>query len=104
MIRFQKPETKQEALFQGFVLLFQSGQFPQLATPDQREELIKMIQAILEDPDITVEVAQACCDRAVNVLNLENQLHKKNTPKDHPCPLGVFNFHLKPQHQEALLL
>ena len=84
MIRFQKPETKQEALFQGFVLLFQSGKFPNLAEPNQREELIKMIQAILEDPDITVEVAQACCDRAVNVLNLENQLHKKNTPKEHP--------------------
>tara|TARA_R100000234_G_scaffold1026_1_gene883 strand:- start:3 stop:257 length:255 start_codon:yes stop_codon:yes gene_type:complete len=84
MIELPKPTTKHEALFQGFVLLFQSGQFPQLATPDQREELIKMIQAILEDPDITVEVAQACCDRAVNVLNLENQLHKKNTPKDHP--------------------
>ena len=43
-----------------------------------------MIQIILEDPEITVEIAQACCDRAVNVLNLENQLHKKNTPKDHP--------------------
>ena len=84
MIELPKPTTKHEALFQGFVLLFQSGQFPQLATPDQREELITMIQAILEDPDITVEVAQACCDRAVNVLNLENQLHKKNTPKDHP--------------------
>ena len=84
MIELPKPTTKHEALFQGFVLLFQSGQFPQLATPDQREELIKMIQAFLEDPDITVEVAQACCDRAVNVLNLENQLHKKNTPKDHP--------------------
>ena len=84
MIRFQKPETKQEALFQGFVLLFQSGKFPNLAEPNQREELIKMIQAILEDPEITVAIAQACCDRAVNVLNLENQLHKKNTPKDHP--------------------
>ena len=84
MIELPKPTTKHEALFQGFVLLFQSGQFPQLATPDQREELIKMIQAILEDPDITVEISQACCDRAVNVLNLENQLHKKNTPKDHP--------------------
>ena len=84
MIELPKPTTKHEALFQGFVLLFQSGQFPQLATPDQREELIKMIQAILEDPDITVEVAQACCDRAVNVLNLENQLHIKNTPKEHP--------------------
>ena len=65
MIELPKPETKREALFQGFVLLFQSCQFPQLATPDQRKELIKMIQAILEDPDITVEVAQACCDRAV---------------------------------------
>ena len=84
MIRFQKPETKQEALFQGFVLLFQSGQFPQIATPDQREQLIKMVQIILEDPEITVEIAQACCDRAVNVLPLENKLHKKNTPKDHP--------------------
>ena len=84
MIRFQKPETKQEALFQGFVLLFQSGKFPNLAEPNQREELIKMIQAILEDPEITVAIAQACCDRAENVLNLENQLHKKNTPKDHP--------------------
>ena len=84
MIRFQKPETKQEALFQGFVLLSQSGQFPHLAEPNQREHLIKMIQIILEDPEITVEIAQACCDRAVNVLNLENQLHKKNTPKDHP--------------------
>ena len=84
MIKFQKPETKQEALFQGFVLLFQSGMFPNLAEPNQREELIKMIQAILAEPEITVEVAQACCDRAVNVLNLENQLHKKNTPKDHP--------------------
>ena len=84
MIRFQKPETKQEALFQGFVLLFQSGQFPQLATLDQREQLTKMIQIILEDPEITVEIAQACCDRAVNVLTLENKLHKKNTPKDHP--------------------
>ena len=84
VIKFQKPETKQEALFQGFVLLFQSGMFPNLAEPNQREELIKMIQAILEDPEITVAIAQACCDRAVNVLNLENQLHKKNTPKDHP--------------------
>ena len=43
-----------------------------------------VIQRILADPDITVEVAQACCDRAVHVLHLENQLHKKNTPKDHP--------------------
>ena len=84
MIQLPKPETKQEALFQGFVLLFQSGQFPHLATPDQREQLIKMVQIILEDPEITVEIAQACCDRAVNVLNLENQLHKKNTPKEHP--------------------
>ena len=84
MIELPKPETKKEALFQGFVLLFQSGQFPQLATPDQRNDLIKMVQIILEDPEITVEIAQACCDRAVNVLNLENQLHKKNTPKDHP--------------------
>ena len=71
-------------MFQGFVLLFQSGQFPQLATPDQRNDLIKMVQIILEDPEITVEIAQACCDRAVNVLNLETQLPKKNTPKDHP--------------------
>ena len=84
VIRFQKPETKQEALFQGFVLLFQSGQVPQLAPPNQREQLTKMIQIILEDPEITVAIAQACCDRAVNVLNLENQLHKKNTPKDPP--------------------
>ena len=84
MIELPKPETKQEALFQGFVLLFQSGMFPNLAQPNQREELIKMIQTILAEPEITVEVAQGCCDRAVNVLNLENQLHKKNTPKDHP--------------------
>ena len=84
MIRFQMPDSKQEALFQGFVLLFQSGMCPNLAEPNQREELIKMIQTILAEPEITVEVAQACCDRAVNVLNLENQLHKKNTPKDHP--------------------
>ncbi len=84
MIELPKPETKQEALFQGFILLFQSGQFPQSATPDQRQHLIKMVQIILEDPEITVEIAQACCDRAVNVLNLENQLHKKNTPKEHP--------------------
>ena len=70
MIELPKPETKQEALFQGFVLLFQSGQFPQIAKPNQREQLIKMIQIILEDPEITVEIAQACCDRAVNVLNL----------------------------------
>ena len=87
MIRFQQPETKQEALFQGFVLLFQTGMQPHLAHPKmakERDNLIKMLAAILEDPDITVEVAQACCDRAVNVLHLENQLHKKNTPKDHP--------------------
>ena len=87
MIRFQKPETKQEALFQGFVLLFQTGMQPHLAHPKmvkERENLIKMLAAILEDPDITVEVAQACCDRAVNVLHLENQLHKKNPPKDYP--------------------
>ena len=84
MIELPKPETKQEALFQGFVLLFQSGKFPNLAEPNQREELIKMIQAILAEPEITVEIAQACCDRAVNVLTLENKLHKKNTPKDHP--------------------
>ena len=84
VIKFQKPETKQEALFQGFVLLFQSGQFPHLASPKEREELTLVIQSILQDPEITVEVAQGCCDRAVNVLNLENQLHKKNTPKDHP--------------------
>ena len=84
VIRFQKPETKQEALFQGFVLLFQSGKYPNLASVKEREELTLVIQSILEDPEITVEVAQGCCDRAVNVLNLENQLHKKNTPKDHP--------------------
>ena len=84
MIELPEPETKQEALFQGFVLLFQSGQFPQIAKPNERENLIKMIQIILEDPEITVEIAQACCDRAVNVLNLENQLHIKNTPKEHP--------------------
>ena len=84
MIELPKPTTKQEALFQGFVLLFQSGQFPHLATPDQRQQLIKSVQIILEDPEITVQIAQACCDRAVNVLNLENQLHKKNTPKAHP--------------------
>ena len=84
MIRFQKPETKQEALFQGFVLLFQSGMYPNLANPKEREGLTMVIQRILADPDITVDIAQACCDRAVNVLNLENQLHKKNTPKDHP--------------------
>ena len=35
MIELPKPETKQEALFQGFVLLFQSGQFPQIAKPNQ---------------------------------------------------------------------
>ena len=84
MIKFQKPETKQEALFQGFVLLFQSGQFPHLASPKEREELTLVIQSILQDPEITVEIAQACCDRAVNVLTLESKLHKKNTPKDHP--------------------
>ena len=84
MINLPKPTTKQEALFQGFVLLFQSGQFPHLASPKERQDLTLVIQSILEDPEITVEVAQACCDRAVNVLNLENQLHKKNTPKDHP--------------------
>ena len=87
MIELPKPTTKQEALFQGFVLLFQTGMKPHLAYPKmakERDNLIKMLAAILEDPDITVEVAQACCDRAVNVLNLENQLHKKNTPKDHP--------------------
>ena len=87
MIRFQKPETKQEALFQGFVLLFQTGMQPHLAHPKmakERDNLIKMLAAILQDPDITVEIAQACCDRAVNVLTLENKLHKKNTPKDHP--------------------
>ena len=87
MIELPKPETKQEALFQGFVLLFQTGMQPHLAHPKmakERENLIKMLAAILEDPDITVEIAQACCDRAVNVLNLENQLHIKNTPKEHP--------------------
>ena len=84
MIKFQKPETKQEALFQGFVLLFQSGKYPNLASAKEREELTLVIQSILTDPEITVEVAQACCDRAVNVLTLENKLHKKNTPKDHP--------------------
>ena len=84
MIRLQKPKTKQEALFQGFVLLFQSGQFPHLASPKERQDLTLIIESILEDPEITVEVAQACCDRAVNVLTLENKLHKKNTPKDHP--------------------
>ena len=84
MIELPKPETKQEALFQGFVLLFQSGQFPHIAKLNQREQLIKMIQIILADPEITVEIAQACCDRAVNVLNLEKQLHIKNTPKEHP--------------------
>ena len=87
MIELPKPETKQEALFQGFVLLFQTGMQPHLAHPNmakERDNLIKMLSAILEDPEITVEIAQACCDRAVNVLNLENQLHKKNTPKDHP--------------------
>ena len=87
MIKFQKPETKQEALFQGFVLLFQTGMQPHLAHPKmakERDNLIKMLAAILQDPDITVEIAQACCDRAVNVLTLENKLHKKNTPKDHP--------------------
>ena len=84
MIELPKPTTKQEALFQGFVLLFQSGQFPHLASPKEREELTLVIQSILQDPEITVEIAQGCCDRAVNVLNLENQLHKKNTPKDHP--------------------
>ena len=36
MIELPKPETKREALFQGFVLLFQSGQFPNLAKPNQR--------------------------------------------------------------------
>ena len=75
MIRFQKPETKQEALFQGFVLLFQTGMQPHLTHPKmakERDNLIKMLAAILEDPEITVEIAQACCDRAVNVLNLEN--------------------------------
>ena len=84
MIALPKPTTKHEALFQGFVLLFQSGQFPHLASPKERQDLTLIIQSILEDPEITVEVAQGCCDRAVNVLNLENQLHKKNTPKDHP--------------------
>ena len=84
MIRFQKPETKQEALFQGFVLLFQSGMYPNLANPKEREGLTMVIQRILADPDITVDIAQACCDSAVNVLTLENKLHKKNTPKDHP--------------------
>ena len=84
MIKFQKPETKQEALFQGFVLLFQSGMYPNLANPKERESLTMVIQRILADPDITVDIAQACCDRAVHVLHLENQLHKKNTPKDHP--------------------
>jgi len=84
VIRFQKPETKQEALFQGFVLLFQSGKYPNLASVKEREELTLVIQSILQDPEITVEIAQACCDRAVNVLTLENKLHKKNTPKDHP--------------------
>jgi len=84
MIRFQKPETKQEALFQGFVLLFQSGKYPNLASAKEREGLTMVIQRILADPEITVEIAQACCDRAVNVLTLESKLHKKNTPKDHP--------------------
>ncbi len=84
MIRYQKPETKQEALFQGFVLLFQSGKYPKLASPKEREGLTMVIQRILADPEITVEIAQACCDRAVNVLTLESKLHKKNTPKDHP--------------------
>ena len=84
VIRFQKPETKQEALFQGFVLLFQSGMYPNLANPKEREGLTMVIQRILADPDITVDIAQACCDRAVHVLHLENKLHKKNTPKDHP--------------------
>ena len=84
MIKFQKPETKQEALFQGFVLLFQSGKYPNLASPKERNDLTLVIQRILADPEITVEIAQACCERAVNVLTLENKLHKKNTPKDHP--------------------
>ena len=84
MIELPKPTTKQEALFQGFVLLFQSGMYPNLANPKEREGLTMVIQRILADPDITVDIAQACCDRAVHVLHLENQLHKKNTPKDHP--------------------
>ena len=84
MIELPKPTTKQEALFQGFVLLFQSGMYPNLANPKEREGLTMLNQRILADPDITVDIAQACCDRAVNVLTLENKLHKKNTPKDHP--------------------
>ena len=87
MIELPKPETKQEALFQGFVLLFQTGMKPYLSHPNmakERDNLVKMLAAILEDPEITVEIAQACCERAVIVLTLEYKLHKKNTPKDHP--------------------
>ena len=57
MIRFQKPETKQEALFQGFVLLFQTGMQPYITHPNmakERDNLVKMLAAILEDPEITV--------------------------------------------------
>jgi len=80
-IKFQQPDSKEEALFQGFVLLFQTGH-PEVAK--YRGEMIQLMTALLNDPDITVEVAQACCDRAVNVLSLEKQMNKKNTGKDHP--------------------
>jgi len=80
-IKFQQPDSKEEALFQGFVLLFQTGH-PEVAK--YRGEMIQLMTALLNDPDITVEVAQACCDRAVNVLALEKQMHTKNTGKDHP--------------------
>ena len=59
MIELPKPTTKQEALFQGFVLLFQSGQFPQLAklsnrsnykfTEGEAEKIVELYEALLAD-------------------------------------------------------
>ena len=50
MIELPKPTTKQEALFQGFVLLFQSGMYPNLANPKEREGLTMVIQRIYSFP------------------------------------------------------
>lgn len=70
-MRFTKSDSKTELLFQGFVLLFQTKLTNQKEVTKHTDEIIQMMTLMLMDPDITQDIAQAACDRAIKTIQLE---------------------------------
>ena len=67
-MKFEATKDKKETLFQGFYILFAAP------TAKHQEEVGQMLCVMLMDSEITRQVAQNACDRAIQAHITEKQL------------------------------